>query len=354
MIKKVLVLSADLVKWNTDRRVANIAVNLHHDENNFSVDLDINLNDQDKLVDQTLEAIENGSKGILKLKEKDKVEIRDLDMIRNGLQTFYEKMIRGLLQNKNGKSRNKKAVTRYNLFYLKEPEIDLLSDDEKYHAYMDIINRKAAKDQYSQVGNYIQEAIALRKDDTQLIYYMAKYLMDNRNYKEALGYFEEFLKADPDNLDSLLTVAKLCDKTRDYKKANSYYDRILKIEPMNLNALIRKAQLKYYQRQDFMPDLEKIAEIDSEWLKDYLRSQWDYHLPEEKQDLNPIKAARYLGLENSRELINLAFRKEVPSYYEEKESRVMFSKDEIDFWHQIVKKFYINEFQIELYADALN
>ena len=284
-------------------------------------------------------------KNELNITGRSKIEIRDEEIIKQGFEAFFNKMVKDIMGNRNGKNKNKNnAITRYNLFYLKEPEINSLSAEEKYIAYMDIINRKVAKDQITQVGTYIKEALDIKPKDKDLTLYMARYLKESRKTEEALKYYEKYIDQNSDDVNVLLEAAKVADKAGDNKKSEKIYSLILKLEPNNLDALVKNAQVKYYNNGDYMEDLKKLSRENGEWLKDYLKKQWDYHLPNAKEDMNPVELVNYVNLNSTREAINYASKRIIPGYYTERAARVMFNEQEIINWYNIIVEFDINDY----------
>jgi hypothetical protein len=345
MAQNILVLSADLNKWSVEKKKINMNFNLYCKETVYSLPAELDLDQTDAMINATFESIANGTKEHLKITARSKIEIRDEEIIKQGFESFYNKMVKDIMGNRNGKSKNKSnAITRYNLFYLKEPEINSLSADEKYIAYMDIINRKVAKDQITQVGTYIKEALDIKPDDKDLLLYMARYLKESRKADEALNYYDKYFEKYAEDVTILLEAAKVADQIGDNKKSEKIYSLILKIEPGNLDALIKNAQVKYYNQTNYMDDLNTIAKENSDWLKDYLKRQWDYHLPNAKEDMNPLQLVNLINLSNTREAINYASKKIIPGYYNERAARVMFNEQEILSWHKILLAFDINEY----------
>ena len=345
MSAQVLLFSTDLVKWSADKMTATVSFNLYNGENVFSEQLDVNLSKPADIVEPLIKSLLD--KTSKRLGSGD-VALRDEEMIKTSLLTSFKKTQKELNSNKNGKGRNRQSITRYNLFYLKEPEIDLLSKQEKYYAYLDIIERKAAKEQFSQIGTYIQEAMQLNPDDKHLILYQAKFFLSVNKSEEALECYEKYTSFNEDNIQVLTDFARLCDKLNDTKKADKVYNAIIKLEPDNLDALARKAQLKYYKKQKYTVELDKIKKIDPNWLKDHIKKSWDFHLPDATQDLNPLTATEYLGLSKPIEVATLVMNKDIPAYYTPKEARMMFSSEELNQWFELVERFEMNDSNIDL------
>ena len=346
MSSGVLLFSTDLVKWSADKFSATVSFNLYGNETTFSHSVDLYLNNIPEAVNVAKKSILEEAQKVLQASEAP--VFRDDEIITKALETSFGKTKKELQSNKNGKGKGRSSITRYNLFYLKEPEINLLSDQENYLAYIDIIDRKAAKDQYGQVGSYIQEALKLNPEDDKLLLYQAKFLLATHKKEEAVKFFEKYAATKQDDIDVLTEFARLCDNVNDFKKADKVYNQIIKLEPENLDALARKAQIKYYKKQKFETELDKIRKIDFEWLKDHIKKRWDFHLPDAKQDLNPLTAAKFLGLSKPIEVAALVVSKDIPAYYNEKASKMMFSQEELQQWFNLVERYELNENNITL------
>jgi tetratricopeptide (TPR) repeat protein len=352
MSNKLFVLSGDLIKWNVDRLNVGVSFNVYYNNESNPVTAEFVLNNPAEATNTTFLEI------IKQIAEKyaispSDLELRDEETIRKAMLTLYEKWHHELLSSKNPKTKSKQTITRYNLFYLKEPEILSLSTEEKLLAYTDIIERKAAKEQYNQIGTYIKEALDLRPGDLRMLRHLSRYYMAVNKETEAIETLEKYVELKPTDVQAVTELARLCDKVKDFKRADSVYDKIIDNDPENLDALVRRAQIKFYKREKFESELDTIKKIDPTWLKEFLKKNWDYHLPDAKKDLNPIKLAYYLGFNKAMDILNFAFNKEIPAYIDERDARVQFSKEEIDLWYVLISKYDINEYSFRLYPEAI-
>jgi hypothetical protein len=218
---------------------------------------------------------------------------------------------------------------------------------------MDIIERKASKEQFTQIGNYIKDALKLKPEDEKLLKYLSKFYISTNNDKEAVIALESYINVNPNDIDTLTEYARLCDKIKDNKRADNAYKKLISHDPQNLDALVRSAQLKFYVRENYITDLDKIRNVDSNWLKDYLKKHWDYKLPESKSNLNYFKAAAFLGLENFMDILVFAFNGEIPANIDDKESKVLFNKEELVEWYKIISRYDLNEYSFHLDEKAL-
>lgn len=351
MSQNIILFSCDLNKWNSDSQKATITFNTRSNNKNYKSQVDVQLDNFEqswsKLLRKIKQDVANDSDS------DDNTELKDEAVIKSGMIAYFEKVRREIGNGRNGKKHSKSSISRYNLFYLRDPELELLNDEEKFQAYLDIIERKASKDQYNQIGNYIQEALKYNKNSPELMRYQANFLLANNKTKEALDCLKDYVKTHKDDIEVQTQLAKLYDKLEDFKNADKVYDQIIKIDPQNLNAIMRKAQILYYTGDGFLDELDKVMAIDSNFLKDYLRKDWDYHLPEAKKDLNPVKAAIYFGHDKAMDIAPHAFNKEIPAYINMKSANIMFSKNEIDQWFKIINKYDINEYGFELFPEKM-
>lgn len=350
MADHVIVFSADLVKWSAEKLKVGISLNLHYKGESFSHQFDLFIKDKAEALANTLAEVERVVREKFALKGEDKIELKDSEMIQKSFQFYTEKVKRELSNGRNGKS---KTISRYNLFYLKDPEMALLSDDEKFLAYSDIIERKAAKEQFTQIGSYLKEALGLKPEDKKLLRYQSQYFMDTKNSKDAVDTLLKLQEANPDDQDIITQLIRLYDELGDDKNVEKWCTAVLKNDPKNMDALVRKAQYKYFNNEDYTKELDTIKSIDPDWLKKYLKSTWEYKIPKAKTDLNPIKAAYYLGYEKALDVVGFAFRNEIPAHANTREARVMFSKAEIDAWHKLINRYDLNENSFDLYPDQI-
>jgi hypothetical protein len=351
MADQVIVFSNDLVKWSADKLKVGLSLNLYYKGESFSHQFELFIKDKVEALNTTLAEIGKVVREKFSLDADANLEIKDSEMIQKNFQFYFDKVKRELNNGRNGKS---KTISRYNLFYLKDPEMALLSDDEKFLAYKDIIERKAAKEQFTQIGSYLKEALALKPDDKKLLQYQSQYFMDTKNSKEAVDTLLKLQKANPDDQGIITQLIRLYDGLGDDKNVELWCTAVLKTDPKNLDALVRKAQYKYFAGKDYTKELDVIKSIDFEWLKKYLRSTWEYKLPKAKTDLNPIKAAHYLGFEKALDIVSFAFRNEIPAHTNTREARVMFCKAELDSWHKLIDRYDLNEHSFDLYPNEIN
>jgi tetratricopeptide (TPR) repeat protein len=351
MSQNMILYSCDLNKWSSDTQKATITFNLRTGDENHRSQVDVQLDN----FEQSWGKI--GRKFKTDLANEDVSEndlvLKDEAVIKQAMIQYFERVRREIGGGRNGKKHGKGGISRYHLFYLREPEIDLLNDDEKFYAYMDIIERKASKDHYNQIGNYIEAALKLKKNSAELMRHQANFLLSNNKTEEALDCLKEYLKTNKDDIEVHTQLAKLYDKLDDFKNADKVYDTIIKMDPENLNAILRKAQILYYSGEDYLPELDKVKEIDSAFLKDFLKKDWDYHLPKAKKDLNPVRAAVYFGHDRAMDIAPHAFNRDIPAYINMKNANVMFSKEEIDNWFKIINKYDLNEYGFELYPEKM-
>jgi hypothetical protein len=351
MTDKVIVFSNDLVKWSADKLKIGLSLNLYFKGDLFTHQFELFIRDKEEAFAATLTEIEKVVREKFELAADAPVELKDADMVQKNLTYYFEKVKRELSNGRNGKS---KTISRYNLLYLKEPELSLLNDEEKFLAYKDIIERKAGKEQFTQIGTYLKEALALKPDDKQLLRYQSQFFMDSNNSKDAIDTLIKLQKANPDDAEIVTQLIRLYDEVGDAKNVAEWCAVVLKNDPKNLDALVRRAQYKYFNNEDYSAELDVVKDVDFEWLKKYLRSTWEYKIPNAKTDLNPIKAANYLGFEKALDIVGFAFRNEIPAHTNTREARVMFSKMELDAWHKLINRYDLNEHSFDLYPNLID
>jgi tetratricopeptide (TPR) repeat protein len=343
---QILLFSTDLVKWNADRMQVTYTGNMLYKDSVFTESFDVDLTNISKSIENFVFSMKKYVVENYEVNEE-QVDVRDSKMLTDSLKKLFTKTSKELSQSKN-KSGKRGSITRYNLFYLKESELAKLNDDEKFLAYIDIIDRKAQKEQFNQVASYISEALKLKPNNEKILFYQAKYLLSTNKTDEAAKYFESYLENNPNNVEILTELAGIYTGAKDFKKAENTFSRILKLEPKNMNALVAKAQIKYFRKQKYKSELNKIKELDSEWLKEYLKKNWDYKLSDTKEDLNPRQASELLGFSNPIEIARMVIKNEIPAFYHAKSARMMFSREELEAWIEILNEYELNEFNLEL------
>jgi tetratricopeptide (TPR) repeat protein len=147
-------------------------------------------------------------------------------------------------------------------------------------------------------------------------------------------------------------------KMGEYEEAIKIFKKIKQIEPNSLLAKIGQAQVAYLNGKPYVAQLDRIAKIDMEWLREYLKNEWEYRLPgygDEESDMwNAAAAARYLGYERPFDLTKRAFNDELPCYFDSERGTIRFVKTELDNWIAINNRFKIDGVEYEVYQDRLS
>ncbi len=119
---------------------------------------------------------------------------------------------------------------------------------------------------------YIDQAIKLKKDSSELFSIKGFYLYISNKGKEAKELFEEALKLDENNIDALLNLGVILKENNETSKAIDCFDRIISLDEKNYKALVNRAYIKIDIRNypDALKDINKALRLNKKYFNGYL------------------------------------------------------------------------------------
>jgi tetratricopeptide (TPR) repeat protein len=276
--------------------------------------------------------------------------------VKRKMHAFLSKINREFNHNKKMRGRTKMITTRSLDFYYNDFEFEPLDDHIKFYVHLNRGVNKINGDLWTNAVDDFRLALAIDGEDVMANKYMAEALNKLGRYDDAIDHLKVYSEAE-NTPESLTSLAAAYIQLNNYKKAEQIFKKIAKEFPESLLAHFGQAQVAYKQGKKYLKLLEKIYESEPVWLKDKLKKEWDYKLPEyaESEDTmwNAAIAARYLGLERPFDLTRKAFNDEIPSYFDSERGTIRFVKKELDAWVEIMNHFELDSEEYKVYEDRL-
>jgi hypothetical protein len=273
------------------------------------------------------------------------------------LNVFLSKILKEFNSNKRSRGRVRMISSRSMDFYYNDFEYEPLSDNEKFYVHLNRGVNKMNGDLWAAAVEDLKIALSFQPDDPHTNKYMAEALIKDQNPQEALPYLEKYAENDK-SLRSFNELAHAYIKIEKFKEAEKVLKRMEAIDKDDLQVKILQAQINYLQNKQYFNQLDKIREIDEEWLRSYLKNSWEYNLPgyskEETKMWNAATASRYLGYDRPFDLTKKAFNDELPCYFDSERGTIRFVKEELDQWVEIQNRYAIDGFNYKVYEDRLS
>jgi hypothetical protein len=273
------------------------------------------------------------------------------------LNLFLTKILKEFNTNKRSSGRVRMISSRSMDFYYNDFEYEPLSDQAKFYVHLNRGINKMNGDLWSAAIEDLKIAMSFVPEDPLANKYMAEALMKNKRIEEALPYFEKYA-LNENSLKGYNDLAHAYIKIEKYAEAEKVLGRMKKLKSDDLLAQILQAQIFYLQGKQYLERLDEIKEIDEEWLKDYLKSSWEYNLPgfrtKELKMWNAATASRYLGYDRPFDLTKRAFNDELPCYFDSERGTIRFVKAELDKWVEIQNQYKVDGAVYKIYEDRLS
>jgi tetratricopeptide (TPR) repeat protein len=200
-------------------------------------------------------------------------------------------------------------------------------------------------------------ALSFNDEDPLVNKYMAEALLKNQKVEQALPYYEKYAENE-NSLNGFNDLAHAYIKIEKFKEAENVVKRMKKQNPDDLLVKMLEAQVAYLQTKPYTDQLDKIKEIDENWLREYLKKTWDFNLPgyndHESKMWNAATASRYLGYDRPFDLTKRAFNDELPSYFDSEKGTIRFVKAELDQWVEIQNRYKVDGNSYRVYEDRLS
>ena len=360
-IRNLHLLSTYLKKWSYQESRISVSFSFFTEQGYGRQFIDLRINSPQNMVNEFL------NRAIYKVKEslQNKAEgTNDLSMrlvneneTQRKLNVFLSKILKEFNSNKRSRGRVRMISSRSMDFYYNDFEYDPLGDQEKFYVHLNRGVNKMNGDLWSAAIDDLQIALSFLPDDPEANKYMAQALVKNQNVEEALPYLEKYAENEK-SMTGYNELAHAYIKIEKFKEAKSVLDKMKKQRPTDLLVQVLQAQINYLQNKQYFDELDKIKEIDEEWLKEYLRKSWDYNLPgyHQKDSLmwNAATASRYLGYDRPFDLTKRAFNDELPCYFDSDKGTIRFVKAELDKWVEIQNRYCLDGPKYQVYEDRLS
>jgi len=277
--------------------------------------------------------------------------------IKRKLGVFLSKINKEFNQNKRSRGRSRMISTRSLDFYYNDFEFEPLAENIKFYVHLNRGVNKMNGDLWNNAVDDFRLALEIKEDDILTNKFLARALNKLGRFKEAINHLKIYSEAE-NTPESLSALAAAYIQLESYIDAENLYKKIAKQFPDSYLAQFGQAQLAYKQGKAFKTGLDKIWKIDPNWLKEKLRTVWEYKLPQYADNVeamwNAATAARYLGFERPFDLTRRAFNDEIPSYFDSDKGTIRFVKAEIDAWVDIMNSYQIDGEKYQTFADRLS
>ncbi len=273
------------------------------------------------------------------------------------LNLFLTKILKEFNTNKRSRGRVRMISSRSMDFYYNDFEYEPLSDEAKYYVHLNRGVNKMNGDLWSAAIEDLKIALTFNSEDPLVNKYMAEALLKNQKAEEALPYFEKYAEKE-DSLDAYNNLAHAYIKIEKFKQAESIVKKMKTKEPDDLVVKMLEAQIAYLQNKPYTEQLDKIKEIDEDWLREYLKKSWDFNLPGYSKDdskmWNAATASRYLGYDRPFDLTKRAFNDEIPCYFDSEKGTIRFVKSELDHWVELQNRYKVDGITYRVHEDRLS
>lgn len=277
--------------------------------------------------------------------------------VKRKLGVFLSKINKEFNQNKRGRGRNRMISTRSLDFYYNDFEFEPLDDNIKFYVHLNRGVNKINGDLWSNAIDDFKLALEIKPDDTAANKMMAKALNKLGKVNTAIDHLKIYSESE-NTAESLSSLAAAYIQLKDYKEAEMLFRKIAKQFPDSNLAQFGRAQLSYKQGKAYKTWLDKIWKRDPNWLKEKLKTDWEYKLPQysesEKAMWNAATAARYLGFDRPFDLTKKAFNDEIPSYFDSEKGTIRFIKAELDAWVELMNRYQVDGQKYLTYEDRLS
>ncbi len=273
------------------------------------------------------------------------------------LNIFLSKILKEFNTNKRSRGRVRMISSRSMDFYYNDFEYEPLTDHEKFYVHLNRGVNKMNGDLWAAAVEDLKIAISFNADDPQTNKYMAEALIKNKKAEEALPFLEKYAE-NAKSLESYNDLAHAYIKIEKFKEAEKVLAKMKSLKANELQVKVLQAQINYLQSKQYFNQLDKIKEIDEEWLISYLKNSWEYNLPgynkRESNMWNAATASRYLGYDRPFDLTKKAFNDELPCYFDSDRGTIRFVKEELDQWVEIQNRYSIDGLDYRVYEDRLS
>lgn len=275
--------------------------------------------------------------------------------VKKKLNAFFNKISKEFKNNKKSRGKSRMISSRSIDFYYNDFEYEQLSDDVKFYVHLNRGLNKVSGDLWSNAVSDFKLALTFRPEDITANKYLAMAYNKLGQFSEAVTPLKIY--ADSDNTpESLNALAIAYINLEEYEKADEIFRQITENFSDATIALFGRAQIAYKKGTDFLSYLDKIHEKSPELLVEKLKSEWEYKLSANNENVtvwNAATAARYLGFERPFDLTKKAFNQEIPCYFDADKGTIRFVKEEIDCWIELHNRYNIDGSTYEVFENKL-
>jgi tetratricopeptide (TPR) repeat protein len=354
-------LSTYLKKWSYHENRLSLSYSYFTEQGYERDIIDMRISSPQNMVNEFLNKVMYKAKDKLVLGPIENTEISlqlvNESEVQRKLNTFVGKILKEFNTNKRSRGRIRMISNRSMDFYYNDFEYEPLDDHTKFFVHLNRGVNKMNGDLWTAAIEDLKIALSFQSEDALANKYMAEALLKSHRTEEAIPFFEKYADNE-ESLEGLNDLAHAYIKLEKYKEAERIFEKMKALAPHDLLAQVGQAQIAYLQRKDYLSLLEKIYEIDKNWLRDYLKKSWEYSLPgygeDETKMWNAATASRYLGFDRPFDLTKRAFNDEIPCYFDSEKGTIRFVKTELDNWVEIMNRFQVDGREHTVYVDRLN
>ena len=361
VIGNLHLLSTYLKKWSYQENRISVSYSYFTELGYGRQVIDMRINSPQNMVNEFLnrsiykvkEAYQNSDqiKGDITIKFVNETEVQ------RKLNLFLTKILKEFNTNKRSRGRVRMISSRSMDFYYNDFEYEPLSDQAKYYVHLNRGLNKMNGDLWSAAIEDLKIALSFNENDHLVNKYMAEALLKNQKVEEALPYFEKYADKEK-SLKGYNDLTHAYIKIEKFKEAENVVKRMKKQNPDDLLVRMLEAQIAYLQSKPYTNQLDKIKDIDEDWLRDYLKKSWDFNLPgyskQESKMWNAATASRYLGYDRPFDLTKRAFNDELPCYFDSDKGTIRFVKAELDQWVEIQNRYKVDGNTYRVFKDRLS
>ncbi|GAB4335068.1 MAG: hypothetical protein Kow0037_14390 [Calditrichia bacterium] len=352
-------LAVDVRRWDLEQNKISLTIYYLLDDEERAYMFDLSISQVAEMVEEFLGKMLMGCRNKLKKtlglpEEEIEVAIAHETFVRQKLNNYFRRITGELNNPKRKKGQPRVIFTTHMDIYSENQDISFLPKMLQFYVVLNWARKFYEKDDFLRAIDPLRKLIKIRPDFGLGYKWLARSLKKIRKYDEAVYYYEKYAEVDG-SLDSLLDLAKTYRKGKLFDKSEKIYRQILEQDPENREAQIGLAQIMYaHNDEGYWEILEKLYEQNPEWVRSWLREEFNfriYVLP--KTMMNPVQAAKYLGLEKVFQLTQMAFKNEVPSHFNPGKAKITFFKEELDNWARIMNRFQALPEEIVLYPENI-
>ena len=355
------ILSTYLKKWSYQENRISVSYSYFTELGYGRQVIDMRINSPQNMVNEFLNRsiykVKDSYQNSDKIKGDFTIKLVNETEAQRKLNLFLTKILKEFNTNKRSRGKVRMISSRSMDFYYNDFEYEPLSNQAKYYVHLNRGLNKMNGDLWSAAIEDLKIAISFNDSDPLVNKYMAEALLKNQKVEEALPYFEKYADNEK-SLKGFNDLAHAYIKIEKFKEAENVVKRMKKQSPDDLLVRMLEAQVAYLQIKPYKDQLDKIKDIDENWLREYLKKSWDFNLPgyrdHESKMWNAATASRYLGYDRPFDLTKRAFNDELPCYFDSEKGTIRFVKTELDQWVEIQNRYKVDGNSYRVYEDRLS